>query len=515
MNNSGFDDKDLQKNNEDFDLIQKDSGITKKLKFRKNPKLKKDTKNGDLEEESAMTQYIAEVKELLSNLFKKKDKKKDKNKDQEIETKKTVEDDVKVKKRITSKPTMSVTDVLNSKSKDTKAVVNTTTKNSLSKAKVNKKIVTNTVPEDARTNVIYAKRSLRIWLISFFIIVLFVQLTFFTIDHMFFSPPSDDDQKIEFEVDRNDNITSVAEALEKDGYIKNALVFKIYAQFTDKAYKLKSGLYDLSKNMTIGEILDTITRGEGEISVVTLTIIEGKTIENMATQLKNSGFVDNTKTFYELANDLDEYTEDYSFLSGITNASERKYALEGYLFPDTYEVYTSASANSIIRKQLTRFREIFTTEYEKRASKLGMTMDEVIILASVIEKEAKTSDFAKVSAVFHNRLKKNMALQSCATVQYAKGITRLNLTDEDTSYDSPYNTYLNKGLPVGPICAPGKKAIEAALWPDETYLKQGYLYFCVSDPETGASVFSKTYEEHLKNVEKYKPLWQAYDDNNS
>ena len=107
-----------------------------------------------------------------------------------------------------------------------------------------------------------------------------------------------------------------------------------------------------------------------------------------------------------------------------------------------------------------------------------------------------------------------MPLQSCATVQYAKGITKINLSDDDTNYESPYNTYIHSGLPVGPICAPSKKAIEAALYPDDAYVKGGYLYFCVADPEQGTTAFAKTYAEHLANIAKYKPLWQAYDAKN-
>ena len=111
----------------------------------------------------------------------------------------------------------------------------------------------------------------------------------------------------------------------------------------------------------------------------------------------------------------------------------------------------------------------------------------------------------RVSAVFHNRLAEGMRLESCATVQYVLGTTRLALTDSDTSVDSPYNTYKNSGLPIGPICNPSRAALQAAAFPDEEYLNEGYLYFCSKDPTSGELQFSKTYEEHQAAVEQYRP----------
>lgn len=140
-----------------------------------------------------------------------------------------------------------------------------------------------------------------------------------------------------------------------------------------------------------------------------------------------------------------------------------------------------------------------------------MTMDEVMTLASMIEKEAKKGDFAKVSAVFHNRLKQNMTLGSDVTVKYVSGSQKMALGDSDLAVDSPYNTYTHKGLPVGPICNPSMDAVVAALYPDEQYVAQKYLYFCSTDPSSGALHFSKTLEEHEAAVAMYRPLWEEYD----
>ena len=128
----------------------------------------------------------------------------------------------------------------------------------------------------------------------------------------------------------------------------------------------------------------------------------------------------------------------------------------------------------------------------------------------MIEKEAGAAeDFPRVSAVFHTRLKQGMALESCATLSYALGVKKYTFTEEELSTVSPYNTYRNKGLPVGPICNPGRAAIEAALYPSEEYMSAGFLFFCNMNPkQTNRLVFSRTYEEHRQNVVKYSPFWE-------
>ncbi|MDR0929963.1 MAG: endolytic transglycosylase MltG, partial [Oscillospiraceae bacterium] len=146
-----------------------------------------------------------------------------------------------------------------------------------------------------------------------------------------------------------------------------------------------------------------------------------------------------------------------------------------------------------------------------RAEELGMTMDEVITLASLIEKEGKAADFNKVSAVFHGRLQLGMALGSDVTIKYYTGSQKMALTNTELNTDSPYNTYLHQGLPPGPICNPSKAAIQAALYPDEAFLSEGYLYFCSTSPEEGTLVFNKTLAAHEAAVRQYQPLWLEYD----
>ena len=298
------------------------------------------------------------------------------------------------------------------------------------------------------------------------------------------------------------------------GLINNKAAFKIYVDFTGKSSTLKAGTYVLSRNMDIAQMVDIICTGNPARKTVNIKIREGMEIEDIAKLLVENGILDSTDEFLSLCKTGEAFSE-YSFVNSIlqsSNASERKYALEGYLFPDTYEVYADASAKSIITKMLIRFNEIFSDEYVDRAQELNMTVDQIVTLASLIEREAKSADFAKVSAVFHNRLNTGMKLQSDAPLKYILNAgSTLDYTAEQKAVDSPYNTYNVDGLPIGPICNPSGAAIKAALYPDGDYVGEGYLYFVLKsrtqdteDPDYGKLVFSKSYEDFLKNKEAYK-----------
>ena len=304
-----------------------------------------------------------------------------------------------------------------------------------------------------------------------------------------------------------------AEGNQLPGLISSKTVFKIYADFTGKTSKLKAGTYVLSRNMSVGQILDIVCKGNPPRTTTRLTISEGTTVEGIAEKLVSLGVLPNTEEFLALCKTGEAF--DYSFLMAIEQnpAQARNYLLEGYLFPDTYEIYTDESAKSIITRLLLRFRNVFNDEYTARAKELGMTMDEVITLASLIEKEAKVeSDFAKVSAVFHNRLNKGMKLQSDAPLKYIFNVSgTLTYTEEQMRDPSLYNTHVHDGLPLGPICNPGQNAITAVVNPDAETRNGGYLFFTLTDPNTGELVFARTSEEHERVVAQYRPLWEQYD----
>ncbi|MBQ2977584.1 MAG: endolytic transglycosylase MltG [Clostridia bacterium] len=334
------------------------------------------------------------------------------------------------------------------------------------------------------------------------------------VDRNFFAPVDAQDQSyVTFEVASGNSLTRVANNLESQGLIRNRTVFKYYADFLGYGQKIQAGEYQVSKSMRMQDIMELLTTGDGNPITRNITIIPGWTIRDIADYLKAQGVIDNTEDFLAPCRTGQDYAA-YYYIADVLKTNDvgsRLYALEGYLAPDTYEIYTNATAADIIKKLLSQTEAVFKSEYHDRAAELGMTMDEVITLASMIEKEAKTADFARVSAVFHNRLKSNMTLGSDVTIKYISGVKRMSLTNEDLQINSPYNSYQYKGLPPGPICSPSAGAIHAALYPDEQFITDQYLYFCSKDPDTGELHFSRTLEEHNIAVSIYAPLWQAYD----
>ena len=322
-----------------------------------------------------------------------------------------------------------------------------------------------------------------------------------------------DGEEIPFSIESGQSLTRVANNLEAAGLIHNRTVFKYYCDFAGMGQKLQIGQYSLSKAMTMTEIADRLTTGDGNPLVRNITLIPGETVEEFAAKLVRDGVLDSAESFLakcRTGQDFQDYYYIADVLSGGT-APLRKYVLEGYLAPDTYEVYVTATEEDILRKLLSQTEAVFPAGLQERAQELGLTMDQALTLASMIEKEAGAADFRKVSAVFHNRLKAKMKLQSDVTVHYVTGIRKMALEEWDLTADSPYNTYVVSGLPVGPICNPSAAAIQAALYPDENYVADNYLYFCAKDPESGELYFSRTLAEHEQAVAIYAPLWKQYD----
>lgn len=251
--------------------------------------------------------------------------------------------------------------------------------------------------------------------------------------------------------------------------------------------KLKAGEYEFNNRMSILEILDKLVRGETISSK--FTIPEGYTIREIARKLALLGLIEEG-CFIKLC----EEPWRFHFPQKMP-----KETLEGYLFPDTYYVGKGAKEEEIIELMLRRFWRVIGRESAKRAESLGFTLHEIVILASIIEKEA-TVDEEKpiISAVFHNRLKRNIPLEADPTVLYALGKHKERVTYSDLKIPSPYNTYLNPGLPPAPICNPGRRSIEAALNPADV----PYLYF-VSRGD-GTHEFSTTYSQHLRAKRRFQ-----------
>ena len=401
----------------------------------------------------------------------------------------------------------------------------------------NKKKERRANPEDARVNVpgkrnkmvipsylkplILFLRGLSILLISGAIVFCTLYYGVKMAYHKYAAPvDSKDDSVVVFIVESGDSLSTISRNLYEQNLVRNRGVFKYYVDFTDRTKNLKAGVYHLNRTMTMDEIIDIISLGSELDNTMNITITEGSTIESMADQIAAQMEAEHLTSFDKdefltLCNDIEQFSGEYPFLATLAESdtiSSRRYKLEGYLFPDTYVIYLSSDAEMIIRRLLDRTDEILAKpEIAAGIENSGMTIDQVLTLASVVEKEGTTDTFSKVSAVFLNRLASGMKLQSDVTVQYALGINTLALNNGEINTDSPYNTYKYDGLPIGPICNPGQNAITAVVNPDAETRNGGYLFFTLTDPNTGELVFSRTSEEHERVVAQYRPLWEQYD----
>lgn len=295
----------------------------------------------------------------------------------------------------------------------------------------------------------------------------------------------DDHDEIMVEIPSGSGASSIADILFEEGLISNTFVFKQKAKLDGKDSKFQAGKYIFTKSMDMIEIMDKIASGDVFIDSVKVTIPEGYEVHEIIDVLVEAGLVSEE----EFRKELKDGQFDYPFLEGI----DRETYLEGFLFPDTYEIDKSLNAYEIADLFLKRFDAVFKEEYYARIIELGMDMNELITLASIVEREARVDEErAIVSSVFHNRLEIGMSLQSCATVQYILGERKARLTYDDIAIESDYNTYLNSGLPPAPIASPGEKSLVAALYPEDTE----YLYFVTKETNDGSHYFSRTLEEH-------------------
>lgn len=323
------------------------------------------------------------------------------------------------------------------------------------------------------------------------IILAAVALLFFSVwfSMEFYRTPKASPEKILFEAEKGKGAESIAQELKDAGIIKKRWPFLLGYKFFFSSKTLKAGEYLFSLPVSTKEVLQAIT--EGKVYLHPLTIPEGLTIKEIAPLLESLHFIDE---------------EDFLEASGqkeiISHIDTEASSLEGYLLPETYHFPKGTPAKTIIASMISQFQNIFNEEWQKRASELGMTIRKAVILASLIEKETSIPEERKlVSAVFHNRLKRRMKLDCDPTIIYVlkqEGRFRDRLRTKDLKLDSPYNTYLYPGLPPGPICNPGKEALEAALYPADVK----YLYFVSKND--GSHHFSRTFREHQRAVLKYQ-----------
>jgi UPF0755 protein len=302
-----------------------------------------------------------------------------------------------------------------------------------------------------------------------------------------------DTAQIVVTVPKGATTTSIANLLKEQSLIQNVNAFKAKSKLLEADGKMQAGDYQLSKSMSAEAIIQKLVAGEVYVETETFTIPEGYEVRQIVDRLSEEGIVDATVFRDVLANE----PFNYAFLEGV----DRQYLLEGYLFPDTYTVKKGTSEKEIIQMMLARFDEVFKPDYYTRAEELGMTVDQVVTLASIIERETKKpEELALVSSVFHNRIDQKMLLQSCATIQYVLMERKERLTYDDLEIESPFNTYQHLGLTPAPIASPGEKAIEAALYPADT----NYLYFVTTGLDDGSHYFNETLAGHNRDKEKGK-----------
>lgn len=285
-------------------------------------------------------------------------------------------------------------------------------------------------------------------------------------------------------------VREIADILDDEGIIDHPMIFRFWEKLgRDNVFQ--QGGHLVGRGQSYGNIIKklTSTPDVGAYETVTVVIPEGYEARMIAKKLSDMGWVDEERFMEE----LEKGDFDFDFISEIDRKENR---LEGYLFPATYELLVGESEHDIINRMLTAFNQRIVPLYKQSGT--SYSLDEIVTMASIVEREAANdSERGKVASVFYNRLKNDMAFGSCATVQYIIKERKDVLSNSDIKIKSPYNTYINKGLPIGPIASPGESSVKAALYPEDT----DYLYFAAR-ADGSENVFTRTNEEHLQVVQQ-------------
>lgn len=285
---------------------------------------------------------------------------------------------------------------------------------------------------------------------------------------------------------------AIANILKENGLIDSVFGFKLTSKLEGFDGTYKQGTYNVDTGMTKRQIMELFQSGKVAMDLKVM-IPEGYTVKQIAARVEEEGIC----TAEEFLNEVNNGTFDYDFLKELP---EREYRLEGYLFPDTYFFTGDETVHEVVDAMLKRFSQMYTKEYQDLVASSGYTLDEIITLASMVEKEIKLpEERARAAGVMYNRLKESMTLGIDATVLYAVGKTAGELTVDDLNIDSPYNTRKNPGLPLGPISNPGEASIKAAITP-ETHK---YLYYVVEAVGKDNHVYCETYDEFLNAKAAY------------
>lgn len=301
----------------------------------------------------------------------------------------------------------------------------------------------------------------------------------------------------ELTIETGEGSAAIAQKLQTAGLIKSASAFKLYAALDGEAKKFKAGHYVFGGLVTYQKISDSLLAGDKVGNTIKITIPEGWTSKEIDAYLaKNNKF--DAGEFSAAINEASSNAllkNKFSFLDSLLVAA----SLEGYLFPDTYSIYKTAAVDEVIQKMLANFDRKLRPEWRAEIERQGKSIFQIVTMASIIEKEVrKQEDMKIVSDIFWRRIGNEQRLESCATLAYILGVNKSQYTLQDTEVDSPYNTYRNKGLPPGPISNPGASAIEAAIYPQANKFN-----FFLTASGSGETIYSRTFEEHVLNKNKY------------
>lgn len=288
-------------------------------------------------------------------------------------------------------------------------------------------------------------------------------------------------------IEKGQTGSEIADMLFERGLIRSTQGFKLWLYLSGTNDKLQTGHYQIPNKVTVRELISLLQ--EGHVESIRVTIPEGYTVGDIAIVLeknqimKAKDFLAEAKTYVP-----------YPYMKGTKPAT---YPVEGFLFPSTYEIPVGATPREVIQMMADEMNRYLTPAVKKQIQAQHMSIHDFVTLASIVERESLfDADRPTIAGVFKKRLAHGIPLQSDATISYVLGYAKENVTIGDTQLQSPYNTYVSKGLPPGPIANPGKKSLDAVLHSENT----DYLYF-VADKE-GHNHFSKTYEEHLAEVNK-------------
>ncbi|MCB6993723.1 endolytic transglycosylase MltG [bacterium 210820-DFI.6.37] len=308
--------------------------------------------------------------------------------------------------------------------------------------------------------------------------------------------------KVVVTVENGTSVLRILDQLDEEGLVRNKFCGKVLVKLSSLT-DIKANTYVLSKDMTLTEIFDAMNTGDTKyISQSKVTIIEGATIPQAAEAIAKESGLSEKSILAKWSDEeyLKELIDQYWFLTEDILDPDLKYPLEGYLYPETYFLpEENLDIEKITASMLDKMDQELTPLQSDISSKLDMSVQEFLAFASVVERESLfEEDRPKIAGVFKNRLDQDMALQSDITVLYALGRTGVKVSVAETQVDSPYNTYKNKGLPIGPICAVPASTMKACV----DYEPSDYLFFFAT--EEGKVLYSKTYEEHQKIVEENK-----------